>query len=429
DHATGAERVLISYTHDSPEHSARVEKLAARLRGDGVEATIDRYHPNPPEGWPQWMRRQIREATHVVVVCTETYRRRADLLEEPGLGLGGTLEAVLSANEVYNAQMRNTKFIPVIFSSADATHIPDYLQGATRYDLSRDGEYDALYAYLTGRQLVPVPPLGPRREIGYPQYGHAAGVSALSAAAPAPAQAAAPPDDLVLLESDQRRRFLFAERIAEQADHVEITLAPRGAEEVAFLSGLKGRWPAARLWFAYGDTAGEATVDTAERERQGGRERWTLRLVPSDANRGNSMEVGTTGKSADDIAELRARRVLLDERPPAEVQRWGRVDNTLERFVQGLGSGHALGNSPLPALYHEMPGDPAVFLAAARLVGILWLIRTGTVEHVLDLELRLATPDSLHVRFRGRRRKIYTNMPAHEIAFEGVCALRAGGAP
>ena len=47
--------VLISYSHDSPAHEARVLALADRLRDDGVDAILDQYESFPPQGWIKWM--------------------------------------------------------------------------------------------------------------------------------------------------------------------------------------------------------------------------------------------------------------------------------------------------------------------------------------------------------------------------------------
>jgi SEFIR domain-containing protein len=81
-------KIFISYTHDSPAHEAKVLALANRLRGDGIDADLDQYQSFPPTGWIQWMKHQVRDAQFVLVVCTETYRRRADGDEKPGVGLG-----------------------------------------------------------------------------------------------------------------------------------------------------------------------------------------------------------------------------------------------------------------------------------------------------------------------------------------------------
>lgn len=83
-------RVFISYSHDSDDHAARVLALADRLRAEGIDAALDQYEISPPEGWPSWMERQVREPDFVLVVCTEIYLRRAERREEPGVGHGVT---------------------------------------------------------------------------------------------------------------------------------------------------------------------------------------------------------------------------------------------------------------------------------------------------------------------------------------------------
>jgi hypothetical protein len=83
--ATDPPKILISYSHDSPEHEERVLALAERLRKDGVDAQIDQYVAGTPlEGWPRWMLNQLDWAEFVRVVCTETYYRRFRGHEEPG---------------------------------------------------------------------------------------------------------------------------------------------------------------------------------------------------------------------------------------------------------------------------------------------------------------------------------------------------------
>ena len=50
-----APKVFISYSHDNSEHEDRVLELSDRLREDGIDANIDQYQTNPPEGWQLWM--------------------------------------------------------------------------------------------------------------------------------------------------------------------------------------------------------------------------------------------------------------------------------------------------------------------------------------------------------------------------------------
>ena len=81
-----AVKVFISYSHDSLEHRAKLWNFAKRLRSDGIDAVIDQYVPAPEEGFPRWMARQIDDADFVLLVTTETYLRRVEGREEPGLG-------------------------------------------------------------------------------------------------------------------------------------------------------------------------------------------------------------------------------------------------------------------------------------------------------------------------------------------------------
>ena len=85
--ASAPPKVLISYSHDSPEHEQRVLELANRLRADGIDCTIDQYVVAPAEGWPRWMDKQIRDSDFVVMVCIEAYYQRVMGEEQPGKGV------------------------------------------------------------------------------------------------------------------------------------------------------------------------------------------------------------------------------------------------------------------------------------------------------------------------------------------------------
>ncbi|NQT38006.1 MAG: tetratricopeptide repeat protein [Planctomycetes bacterium] len=152
--------VFISYSHDSSEHSERVLALSNRLREEGVDCQIDQYETSPPEGWPRWMNGQFRGASYVLVVCTETYYRRAAGTESPGVGRGARWESSQVFQELYDADSMNTKFIPVIFSADDQRFIPEPLRGFTHYDLSTDRGYEDLYRHLTEQPNIVTPALG-----------------------------------------------------------------------------------------------------------------------------------------------------------------------------------------------------------------------------------------------------------------------------
>jgi tetratricopeptide (TPR) repeat protein len=153
-------KVFISYSHDSPEHMDRVLALSDRLRKQGVDCRIDQYEQSPEEGWPLWCEKQVERSQFVLVACTETYLRRFKGEEEAGKGLGGTWEGHIITQELYNAQGKNNKFIPILFCQEDAAHTPLILQGVAHYELGGTRGYELLYRRLTRQPLVAMPPLG-----------------------------------------------------------------------------------------------------------------------------------------------------------------------------------------------------------------------------------------------------------------------------
>ena len=157
--------VFLSYSHDSSAHRERVLALADRMRADGVDARLDRYVDSPAEGWPRWIRRQLKECDFVMVVATANYARRFEGEEEEGHGLGATWEGAILTQELYEAGAKTTAFLPVVFGEPDRVHIPLALRPFTSYDVSTEEGYEALYRRLTGQPATPPPELGTLREL------------------------------------------------------------------------------------------------------------------------------------------------------------------------------------------------------------------------------------------------------------------------
>ena len=160
-----APRVFLSYSHDSDEHAARVLALADSLCDGGIDVILDRYvHPVPVEGWPRWIDRNLDEAKFVLIVCTETYRRRVMGLEEPGKGLGVRWVGSLISNRIYHDEPSGSRFIPVLLPGAEPAHIPDPVRGHNHYRLATfdltDPGYEALYRHLTDQPATLRPGLG-----------------------------------------------------------------------------------------------------------------------------------------------------------------------------------------------------------------------------------------------------------------------------
>ena len=156
-------RVFISYSWDSEEHKNDVLKLANTLRQSwGIETDIDQYvraKPpfTPPQGWDLWMEKRIEWAEFVLIVCTETYMRRFRGDDAPGIGRGVTWEGTIIRQHIYNNQLTDTKFIPVVFSSQDLAYVPLILNAHDKYILEDEKSWRTLVYRLRQEPIIEMP--------------------------------------------------------------------------------------------------------------------------------------------------------------------------------------------------------------------------------------------------------------------------------
>ena len=159
--ATPPPRVFISYSWDSEAHKQHVLELADQLRDEGIDCELDQYHQSPPEGWARWMLRQVKQADFVLMICTQTYYRRALGEEPPGIGKGVKWEGAIITDAIFNSEAKNVKFIPVLFSADDMEFVPEFVFSVSRYILPQD--HERLYRRLTNQPEVVKRPPGPRK--------------------------------------------------------------------------------------------------------------------------------------------------------------------------------------------------------------------------------------------------------------------------
>ena len=153
-------KVFISYSWDSKELKERVLELSNRLRADGVDCNIDQYEIAPSEGWSIWMINQIEWADFVLVVCSEQYEQRFRGREVAGRGLGVKWEGAIITQTIYDNEAKNTKFIPIVFSSQNLNYIPSPLRGTSHYILTAEDNYQDLFRHLTHQPRIEKPELG-----------------------------------------------------------------------------------------------------------------------------------------------------------------------------------------------------------------------------------------------------------------------------
>jgi len=180
------------------------------------------------------------------------------------------------------------------------------------------------------------------------------------------------------------------------------------------------------LLFVYDLTLLRGTLEACDEIRESGSSSWRLTLRQrSQEHRFTFDDVAYGNLSADQIAELRARRLLLNEAPrSAGVPTGAAPDSFLEALVQGVSTPLKIIGSPLPELWQSTKENPAEFATLARLVCVFELALSGTVEAVLRLDIAVRGNDA-HVIFRGQRRQQYVNQEPAIITVEGTCHLAA----
>src|SRR5512140_2886869 len=154
-------KTFISYSWDDDAHKEWVKQLATRLRADGVDVTLDRWHSAPGDQIPAFMERAVRENDFVIAVCTPRFKERSD-----GRGGGVGYEGdIMTAYAFTGGDKR--KFIPVLRRGSWDEAAPTWLLGRAKIDLSGDpyseSEYEELLRTLLDEREK-APPIGPRRK-------------------------------------------------------------------------------------------------------------------------------------------------------------------------------------------------------------------------------------------------------------------------
>ena len=154
-----APRVFISYSWEDEAHAEWVLRFAIRLRKDGVDVTLDRWHAVSGDQIPAFMEQSVRENDFVITVCTPRFKERSD-----GRSGGVGYEGDITTAEVFTSGNQR-KFIPVLRSGNWREAAPSWLLGKVYIDLSGDPYSEKAYAQLLRvlhGELESAPPIGLR---------------------------------------------------------------------------------------------------------------------------------------------------------------------------------------------------------------------------------------------------------------------------
>lgn len=223
-----------------------------------------------------------------------------------------------------------------------------------------------------------------------------------------------PTSNLFLTAEDHGACFLLATEFEHNGERIRVAVTPRNSAERAFLADLRSGRPAAQL--AYQDTAHSGRLAAVRQRSTAAGETYELELEIHD-DRSTPMESSYNGISADRIAELRARFILLgsaDDQPEFQTEPSG----MLRSFVDGaISGGDRAVPVPLAQLREEAPSD-SEFLARVRLFAVDQLVLSRVVEHVLRLDVEVVGTE-IRFGFEGRRHRRYSNEAPAAISVRG----------
>lgn len=128
-----AQKVFVSYSHDSPAHRGWVLMLSKELLKRGVDIILDRWDLRAGQFVPAFMAQSIEQADRVLVVCTQRYVSKANA------GLGGAGYEGMIIDAQIASDINSIKFIPI----ARESHVlPRFLQGRLWIDFTQDAEFE-----------------------------------------------------------------------------------------------------------------------------------------------------------------------------------------------------------------------------------------------------------------------------------------------
>jgi hypothetical protein len=226
-------------------------------------------------------------------------------------------------------------------------------------------------------------------------------------------------------------RFFFPARSVQQTHDgtFQITILSANSDEEADLESLRPQrhGGSSVIPFAVRNNAHLVRVKGCEKELTGQKAKWTLTLAQDDSNFGGTgmdSTINESGKSysPDDLARMRARRLLLNDLPVQEDNRRSFHYSLVEGAITGTGK-YQVRESVIRTVF-GLHGKRSYWRELARLQAVFLLKATGTVDHVLALSIGPVKGGKVPVSFRGRRRPRYEGQEPSPIEFSGECVLR-----
>jgi hypothetical protein len=236
---------------------------------------------------------------------------------------------------------------------------------------------------------------------------------------PGPAGPPTPAGNLVLL-ADRVYTIRSADELNDGSWKLEIV--QNDADEAAALRSLRtDRFGRGRtVSFAFDNEAFPEEVEGVTARSLVAGTLWTVALKPAPTGNDHFSDVTYNGIPPEEMAEMRARLLLLGESPPrSEIRRDSFLMSTVLGPLKDLGVKGAV----LPTLRKDWNGVPADFRRHARL-RLAYFLKAGRVcDDILELSLGPERKGMIAVKFRGSRRSHYAGAVPQPINVDGLCPL------
>lgn len=150
--------VFISYCWEDDGHNRWVERFAERLRGDGVDATLDKWHLEAGDRLPLFMER-VKNCDFALLVCTPAYKQKSD----SRAGGVGYENDIMTSEALYMSNHR--KYLPLLRKGEWLQAAPAWSLGKKYLDFRGEPYMEESYRTLLGTLFdigIAIPPIGPQ---------------------------------------------------------------------------------------------------------------------------------------------------------------------------------------------------------------------------------------------------------------------------
>lgn len=414
-HAREMKHVFFSYCH---ENKTIVDRLCQVLALHDIHIWLDRDNIGPGMPWKQAIQQAIQHGDFFIACFSEEYNARDKSYMNKELSV--------AIDRLRQKPIDKVWFIPVKLNECE---IPDIDIGGG--ETLRDLQYVDLHKnWETGIQRL----LNTISVTSVHDQKYSADVPTDEG------------NECVLFRSiDGRHYFIPFQKVCWDSTEISLTLCPNSSAQAAFLSRLRTRLrdvPAGNpidqleaIAFAHQEDAAWVKLRTVAQISTERETVWEIHLkeeTVSSAYKNRTEPVIFEQMTLDQVADLRAKRLLLDEKledaNPSVTQTTIFDQMLLEAQIRGELSSQ-YGNrlqalaSPIPELYQHFRKTPERFKKFAHLISVLYLKLSGTVEDILQLDVELHDSAALQVKFKGRCHQLDVNEEPAFVEFEGSCPL------